>query len=334
MIEYGCGVLFSKTEQVSDSLYLVDSLPRRSELLAFSEANPGIFYLSRHSVSCRRGTRHVTRYILRNVYPALVSARQLASEFVETPGWTYGTIARQCAETLGIDCKTNGLDNMLPAWHYQKCLPCYPNAATMYDLQGAYWQFLSHIPSPRVKLTETGFTTTRVNSSVIEKWQRMIAVIGQHKALRLAFVGANAAGWSESAKKSGIGTRTYCVNNGRVIFLPTLRGLLQSAMILAVRSTYEVTAMQSADSRSCYSNADCVVSQNPPTIWEDLGLAYSIKAYSEDGEVNHVHSMGAYKIGGFETGLYPLLKGTTCIPHIPESFEPDVLYHRFVLQPR
>ena len=290
--------------ELAERIYAIDTIPTRGAIARLSNDVPGCFWYGDYYYIHQKNNRECFVYLAEEHVGNILRARGIVQGLTgwDEVGWTYSRMARKCTEWLNVPKNHSIIPaGFLPDWHYQRCVPCYPSDPKMYDLISAYWQFLSMIPSPIITLDRGLINPCWIKPALAERWRRLREELDDHKEVRLAFVGVNSSGWNGKSQN-----RVNRYAKGAAIGGGILSSPIQTACIVAVRATYEVTAEQSDRVNSVYSNADCVITEDgrTPELWEELSLRYRVKAEHEEGEADDIHNITAYKIGSVETLCY------------------------------
>lgn len=316
--------------QLAEFVFAVDTIPTRGAVRRMSEKVPGSFWLGEYYYIHQKNNRECLVYLSEEHVDNILRGREIAQTLTgrENVGWTYSRMARECTEWLNAPRAHSTIPaGFLPNWHYQKCVPCTPSYPKMFDLRGAYWQFLCMLPSPVVTIDNGVFHPCWISPKLADRWYKLRTALAKHKEIRLAFVGVNASGWDGKVQQ-----KVNRFSKGNSISGGRLQSDIQTACIVAVRSTYEVTAEQSDRVRSVYSNADCVVTENgkTPELWAELGLRFRIKAEHVDGETDDIHNITAYKIGSVETLCYREMLELSPTPIQSPPIVGEVVYPRLL----
>lgn len=303
----------------------VSKLPTRKEVLNVSrETKSGVFYIGGYYV-CNVIGKKSQYFILDTEAQLIESARQCYANITgELPdGYTYSRIARKLTEWLGIQQSPGSVaERLLQNFHYQKALP-YKDVKDQYmcDLKSAYWQFVQRAESPILSLKSDGIVWHPIAISQRKRWESMLPKLANHKKLRLSFVGVNLAGKPVSSSEPQHGKKIF---RGEYVGMVSPPGDLRPLASLCVRSTYEVTQLQSSFVDSIYANADCVISDTKDMdYWSMLKLNYSIKAQG-DTTINYI---GSYECGNYRTLNYQ--EGDSPTPKYPVNLDTskDTLFH-------
>lgn len=360
LVSHRGGLLDCLHESDNTLVYAVDRIPDARDLTVLSRAHKGDFlagqYFARHIYGGRQVILLKNRLkdpqggedipILEKLLAARDAVQNLTSH--DNPGWLFSTLARTATEWVGISqppVRDDVAKRLVPAWHYQACLPGEYQSLYLYDLKGAYWQMTRRLPSPMLYIDQTtgklSFCTLHPKCKT--RWGLLLDALEPHKILRLAIVGNNAIGWRDT-QQVGTGTRLFRNGCENTHYAPT-PGPLQAASLLAVRLTYEACyiAWREAEdyaSNPVYANADCIALeyptlQCPVPAWSDAGLEYTLKASTDEtpGIPAELRACSIYRIGRTQTGSYAAYtkKGNFCHTLPPKA--PERLYFHDLLHP-
>jgi hypothetical protein len=210
-------------------------------------------------------------------------------------GWTIGSCARALLRwAVPPQAPTKPADELRPGkeWGYHHCEPGIMEAATLYDLDSAYWHLLKRLPSPHITPLPKRLIFHPLAPDARERWALLLSEIRLDKGLRNTLVGTMAG--SEG------GAKRYC--RGEVIPWSGARGPLRAAAHLVVRTCYELTGLAVSETKARYANTDCVITEQgrTPSAWGRHGLPYSVRAEGE----GDVRAVGIYRVGWHQTKLY------------------------------
>lgn len=304
-------------------IWSIAEMPSAATIRAASAADPkagywrGNYYVTRY-----RGTREEKksqRWLLHSEVDDILRSRIAVAELTGTddPEWTYPALSRQVIQWTGIQQrKIHTAQLLIPEWHYQYCLPCITNDAAIYDMTAAYWQCAARARSPIFDLIDGKIIWRSLTIEQQEKWDRVREQLAPYKKLRLALIGACAAGWNRS-RQNWHGADHWRGGEPRHCGAPP--SALQPLALLSVRSTYELTQIQSDLAESIYSNADCCTTETCSKMeyWDYCGVDYKLRARGP-GEIRAV---GAWNIGGTHTKTYEMYADA-------DRWQPDLDPHR------
>jgi len=272
-----------------------------ADVQRYSEGRSGSFWCaSNGSVVHHISNHNVQRYVLDADLPGLRQARRVVSEMIGSePGWSYAQMSRLLTDWLSVSQSALTIQ-IVPVWHYQRCLPCNLDCCSMEDLRSAYWQCLRRCPSPLVEVDGGRLLWRAISAEKEVRWNQILTVLESLKSLRLAFIGVNAAGWRLAPPSNGKGT--VRVANGCIISKGNPVGRLNPVTSVVVRCVYEVVQVQAESADTVYSNADCCLIDNGAScsIWDDCGLDYRSKARG----VGSILAIGHWRVGECATEHY------------------------------
>lgn len=329
-------------ERIGNStVFVLVGLPQNSDVQELSKTTKGYYYCSPRTITRCCGS-NVETWIMRDDLAKLETSRKSVVQFLsaniarteEMPkvGITYGRQCRAIAKfliaaaalptttDLGITATQGKI--LLQMWHYQYCLPKRHVLGTLYDMNSAYWQIAERAPSPIINLKNQGLynsiTFPRQPAALLQRWEAAREFLEKSKALRVRFVGQCISGNSE---------RTYKVFlHGDDIDPPLYsKSPLLGLGIACIRSTAELTYLQSVASNSRYSNIDSVFideseSEATPNYWAELGIRYSVRGSGD----STFAGIGSWRCGRQETEIYENWDGVTFLPYPPSLKRPII----------
>jgi len=292
----------------------VKSIPNKTELIKLSSMENCRVYFTDYSYTVMKNNKDITTFVLENEYEELmkskiVVANLLGIDLTETKN-TYSSLARQVSEWINIkDKPTIPRIELLPRWSYQKAIPCEMENATSYDMKSAYWQIAKRSKSLVINIIPSSKKLIYgiMSNEVENKWERTKELLQDRKKLRLAVIGVN------SVSKQSNNRNTYFQNGDIKNITGKAPTNFESLSLLTIRVAYELTQIQAEEINAPYANADCVISENFPRFWQQLGIIYGIKGSGN----TDILGIGAYRCGDKETVPYRILKPTETLNYLP-----------------
>ena len=293
-----CGLLTSNTP-ICERLQSVETKLAWKEIAWFiSTRRGGIVRFFEHGV-CWQYSRDTYWLSTEDVIRKTMEARSIVRELTGTvSGVTTGQCGGELLKWVGKAAvpQKRALEIMEgAAFGYHECTPGEYPAQQLLDLEAAYFQVLSRLPSLRFSVTSHDeIIENPMPPGELSRWREVLAAVAQCKGLRNAMWGKTLGSLSWS--------KHY--HRGELKNVPPFAGPFQTAGLLTARVVYELCVMAAHDCDAVYAQTDGIICRDgyEPASWQRYNMRYNVKA-SGTADVRYQHS---YRIGNAKTKWFHL----------------------------
>jgi len=244
---------------------------------------------------------------------------------------TYGNSARKLIDWLrevgGLRvpydrAEQQTIRNLITPYTYHRALPGRHGDCTLYDLKGAFWSCLKRQPSLLASDKNQRLRWEPMPDKLSAAWREVETLVDTlPKRFRLCLIGVSLSG------VRGQGVKAW--HDGGACEVPCgAFNFMSLAAAISVRTTYELTQIQAAESYSKYANTDCVIvnkKHGTPKFWDRCGMEYGVKG---EGETT-VRAVGSYEIGETSTLIYQKCSTNYRLPRFGNNVDTNL--HNYLL---
>ena len=152
---------------------------------------------------------------------------------------------------------------------YFRAIPGRYENMVQWDVSAFYYSLIAKMPSPLVSILPDRAVWQLVEPEQLDRWQRSITAIGDHKALRNALWG-KMCGSRDKEKRE----LSFSANFPGGLVAPPRLGNLRLSGLLIARIGHELTQRQALEGNAVWSHTDAVIMPYgvEPSVWRNAGL--------------------------------------------------------------
>ncbi len=271
--------------------------PAVSQALSYAYPSAEVWY-SRQGWCCVVGGYVILRLVKTLSVPEIEQAVSLSTTFCPEAGFCpyslYGAMSRIVSDVSPTNPPlVRWLRDTTPCIH---AIPGNYGEMSIYDISACYFTLLSSLISPVIgEETDGTLSPARLRRDKQVIWGGVVETLRENKELRNKLFGVC------FGKRYPETTATYW-KNGKQQRRKMPRSPASNAAGLVYHLAADVMWQATIETGSPYTCVDCVMSQKPPQIWEEYGLAYKVKNH---GKTNRVYNQSCYRIGAELRGCDP-----------------------------